>query len=146
VTDRLLLDANIYIRASRDGAFRLELRDWHRTHLPQLVLSTVVAFELLIGARDARQEREIDRSLVLPMRTRRRLHTPTYATWHTAAQVARRLGGPLGERLATRGFFDDLLLAATARELGATLITDNLRDFAAIATVLDFRFAAPWPD
>lgn len=44
-----------------------------------------------------------------------------------------------------RGFFNDILIAASAREIGATVITKNLADFALIARVLDIHFAPPWP-
>jgi predicted nucleic acid-binding protein len=44
-----------------------------------------------------------------------------------------------------RGFFHDILIAASAHELGATLITENVAAFALIRTVLDFQFSKPWP-
>lgn len=45
-----LLDSNVYIRAFRDPAFGTELQDFHRRTLPRLILSAVVASELLLGA------------------------------------------------------------------------------------------------
>ena len=38
-----------------------------------------------------------------------------------------------------------MLIAATARELGATIITDNVADFTLIARHLDIAFVQPFP-
>jgi predicted nucleic acid-binding protein len=47
--------------------------------------------------------------------------------------------------LTQRSFANDLLLAATARELGATIITRNLSDFELISRVAPIKALAPWP-
>jgi predicted nucleic acid-binding protein len=47
--------------------------------------------------------------------------------------------------LAQRSFTNDILLAATTRELGATLITQNLTDFELIAEHLPIKISPPWP-
>ena len=39
-----------------------------------------------------------------------------------------------------------MLIAASARELGAVLVTRNIEDFAVIAQVVPLRFEAPWPE
>jgi predicted nucleic acid-binding protein len=51
----------------------------------------------------------------------------------------------LESSLALRSFANNLLLAATARELGATLITRNVADFELIREVVDLKIAPPWP-
>ena len=68
-------------------------------------------------------------------------------TWESASAVDRRLRslGSFDSSLAQRGFFNDILIAASAREIGATVITKNLADFTLIARVLAVRFAPPWP-
>ena len=38
-----------------------------------------------------------------------------------------------------------MLIAATARELGATVITENVADFALLARHLEFAFVPPFP-
>ena len=142
-----LLDSNIYIRAFREAAFGRELQAFHRAELPRLVVSAVVASELLIGAQRADRERALRRTLIEPFQVRRRFVTPSWSTWEIATAVDRRLRSRVGtrSRLAQRSFFHDILIAATARELGATIITMNLDDFALIARHVDISYAGPWP-
>jgi predicted nucleic acid-binding protein len=76
-----------------------------------------------------------------------RRHTPGFPTWELAADIDRRLRavGSYEASLAQRSFAHDILIAATARELGATIITRNVVDFALIRQVLSFTYQAPWP-
>jgi predicted nucleic acid-binding protein len=142
-----LLDSNIYIAGFNDASFGAALRAFHQAHLPRMVLSAVVVHELLVGARDGRREHTLRRKLVEPFRARRRVHVPGAQTWELAATLDRRLRalGGFNESLTQRSFANDLLIAASARELGATIVTSNVADFALIGRVLDFRYEAPWP-
>jgi predicted nucleic acid-binding protein len=142
-----LLDTNVYIDAFNDPAFGAEFRRFHQANLPRLVLSAVVAHQILVGANDANRLRALERGLLEPFRSRRRLHVPSMRTWELAAEIdrgLRRLGGFAGS-LGTRAFANDMLIAATARELGATIVTRNLSDFRVIARVMPVRFEPPWP-
>jgi len=49
----------------------------------------------------------------------------------------------LESKLETRSFANDMLIAASARELGAIILTENTADFSIIASVLDIRFMQP---
>lgn len=142
-----LLDSNIYIRAFREAAFGRELQEFHRTELPRIVVSAVVASELLIGAQRPDRERALRRTLIEPFQARRRFITPSWSIWEVATAIDRRLRSRVGtrSRLEQRSFFHDILIAATARELGATIITMNLDDFALIARHVDIAYAGPWP-
>ena len=142
-----LLDSNVYIRAFRESAFGAELQDFHRRTLPRLVLSAVVASELLVGAQRPDRERSLRRALIEPFHTRRRLVVPSWSTWQCVARVdqALRRRAANRSRLERRSFLHDLLIAATARELGATVITDNVADFTLISRQLDFGFVQPFP-
>jgi predicted nucleic acid-binding protein len=44
------------------------------------------------------------------------------------------------------GFFNDMLIAVSARELGAVILTENGEDFDIISSVLDIRYVEPWPE
>jgi predicted nucleic acid-binding protein len=147
VSPPYLLDSNVYIRAFRDATFGAELREFHRRMLPRLVLSAVVATELLVGAQRADRERAVRRALIDPFRARRRLITPGWQTWERVARIDHSLRKRPAQRsrLEQRSFLHDMLIAATARELGATVITDNVADFALIARHLDFAFVQPFP-
>ena len=142
-----IIDSNVYIDGFNNLAFGLELQHFHRHNLPRLILSTVVAHELLIGAITAKQEHALRRGLFLPFQARRRIHTPSSRTWDLAASVDRRLRRKrtYQERLSQRSFFNDILISASARDLGATIITNKEKDFSVIAMVLDVRFKKPWP-
>ena len=143
-----LVDSNVYVHAFRDPAFGECLRRFHRQHLATLVLSVVVAHELAVGAATSSKERTWLRNFVEPFRVRQRLHVPARQTWELAAQVDRRLRrrAAFTSRLRSRSFGNDLLIAASARELGAVILTENVKDFAAISAVIDIGYIEPWPD
>lgn len=143
-----LVDSSVYIHAFRDAAFGEALRDFHRQHLPRLVLSAVVVQELLVGAATMRKAQSLQRGMVEPFEARRRVHVPARHTWALAASVDRRLRKrpALAAKLRTRSFANDMLIAASARELGAMIVTDNMDDFGLISSVLDVRCVQPWPD
>jgi predicted nucleic acid-binding protein len=71
------------------------------------------------------------------------LHVPVRQTWEMAAKIDLRLRERINleSKLQTRSFANDILIAASARELGAIVVTENLADFSIIASVLDIRFA-----
>jgi predicted nucleic acid-binding protein len=62
-----------------------------------------------------------------------------------AATIDRRLRKHrnLDSKLKTRSFANDILIAATARELGAVIVTENVEDFNVIGSVLDIQSALP---
>ena len=142
-----LLDSNVYIQAFVEVGFGHELQEFHRAELPRLILSAIVASEVLVGAQTPDRERALRRALLEPFRARRRLHTPSWSTWDLATSIDRRLRRRLAlrTRLQQRSFFHDILIAASARELGATIITLNTSDFDLIAQHVDIKFATPWP-
>lgn len=140
-----LIDSNVYIHAFRDSTFGEAFRQFHQKHLPNLVLSVVVAHELLVGAANDKKEKALRRGLLDPFRTRQRLHVPARQTWEMAANIDRQLRrrASLKSRLKSRSFANDILIAASAREMGAVILTENSADFSIIASVLDIRFAQP---
>ena len=142
-----LVDSNVYIRAFRELTFGRELQEFHERELSRLVVSAVVVTEILIGAQSTRRERALHRSLVEPFRTRRRFVVPGWSTWLLATEIDRRLRArpAVRGRLAERSLFQDILIAASARELGATIITLNTADFGLISRCVDITFVEPWP-
>jgi predicted nucleic acid-binding protein len=143
----ILLDSNVYIRAFLRTEGDPRFLEFHRANLPRIVLSAVVIHELLVGALTPDRRRRLQRGLIEPFRARRRIHTPSLSTWELAAtlDVALRAVGPYAGSLGQRSFGNDLLLAATVRELGATLITENTTDFELIGRVVPLQVAKAWP-
>lgn len=144
---KFVLDTNLYIAADRDAAFAEELVAFYEAHLPFTFFHAVVAQELLQGAVDARRAAEIRRQLVRPFEARGRVITPTFAAWARSGEVVAALVRPKSLRAAgvTRSFLNDVVLAMSCREAGATLVTQNLADFERIRRVAPFDFVAPWP-
>jgi predicted nucleic acid-binding protein len=142
-----LIDSNVYIRAFRETGFGAELRAFHHANLARLVVSAVTASELLVGAQTPDRERAVLRTLVEPFRTRRRLIVPSWSTWALAAKIDRGIRRLAANhtRLAQRSFMQDILIAASAREVGATIVTENTADFTLIARQVDIAFVPPWP-
>lgn len=142
-----LLDSNVYIRAFREVEFGRELQAFHSAELSRLVVSAVVASELLVGAQRPDRDRAVRRTLIDPFRARRRFITPSWSTWELATAIDRRLRRRTGtrSRLEQRSFFHDILIAACAREIGAIIITMNTDDFALIGRHVDISYGLPWP-
>lgn len=142
-----LLDRNVYIRAFTHPADVADFQSFHRQQLPRILLSAVVVHELLVGAtapdRETPDRERSDRTLPRPRAHShsRPLDLEAGGGRGSSASGARDISGsPL-----QRSFANDLLLAATARELGATLLTYNTRDFLLIARVMPLTVALPWP-
>ena len=144
---RYVLDTNIYITADRDEAWAEGLHSFSSAHLPYLFLHAVVVQEMLAGALDRRRERLVYTTLVEPFEKRRRIVTPTYGAWKRAgrimaALVQRKLMSAGG---FSRSFVNDCLLAASCREHGLVLVTQNRTDFDLIARVEPITIEEPWP-
>jgi predicted nucleic acid-binding protein len=128
---KAILDANLFIDYWASGA-REDLIE----HRPLVrYLSAVVLMELRSGIRSERERRDID---ALEARHRNRSRTPA------PSQDASRRAGDLLDRLRRAGYevraaslVNDLLIALTARELGATVLTRD-RDFLTLRRFLDF--------
>ena len=145
---RFVLDTNLYVEADRELARAEELERFSTAYLPFIHFHAVVAQELLAGAIDRRREKLIEESLIQPFERRRRVLTPSFAAWKAAGRilsqlVQRKLMSPGGFK---RSFLNDCVLAASCREVGATLVTLNRDDFALIAKVMRFEFTEPWPE
>ena len=142
-----LIDTNVYIRAMRDEAFALQLAEFEQASLPRLWVSAVVAFEIAVGSGDEQRARQVERRLLAPFRDRSRVLVPGARTWAAAARIDRAIRRMRGyaDRLRDRAFLNDMLLAASCREVGATLITANGADFALIDRAIGFRYLTRFP-
>ena len=142
-----LIDSNVFVHAFREIAFGTALRRFHHTHLPHLVLSAVVVHELLVGAVTAADERSFRRGIVEPFRLRQRLHVPVQQTWDLATKIDKRMRKRKNpdSKLRSRSFFNDVMIAASAHEIGAILVTENREDFGIISEAVDIRYVEPWP-
>lgn len=132
-TSFAVFDTSIYIENFRTDRFTVAIAGskW----IPRC--SSVVLHELLRGAR-AREEEAFVRALMKNCR----ILTPTERHWREAAEVLRALKRHEHyDARKTRELAFDVLIALTARGIGATLITANKTDFEAIRRHLKFEVA-----
>jgi len=141
------LDTNLFVRAFRDPAENAALQLFHTAFAPFEYLSAVVAQELRAGARTDDAADRLQRLLFDPFERRGRVITPSYTAWKRAGDALAALAHDEGLELRriSKGFANDVLLAAACREAGVTLVTANRRDFERITRVAPFDFVDPWP-
>jgi predicted nucleic acid-binding protein len=140
------LDTNVFIQAFRNDARKTELQSLRSAYAPFEHLSAVVVQELRTGARSAQAATLLQRHVFDALERRGRLFAPTFAGWKRAGEALARLCTLEGSsvRAFGRTFLNDVLLAASCREAGVVLVTDNGRDFERIQRVLPFDFVPVW--
>ncbi|MGH7274458.1 MAG: PIN domain-containing protein [Nitrospiria bacterium] len=126
-----LLDTSIYIENFRTGRFTLDL-----LRSPWIIrCSAVVLHELRRGATTALELR-----FVADLARKVRIITPTERHWFESAEILSRIERRKGcgpNKLRELAF--DVLIALSARDIGATLITCNEKDFAEIRKHKPFK-------
>lgn len=140
ITGKVLLDTNVFI-----DYLRADLHaDWIFGGVSNIIrfLSSIALMELRIGADTPRRQRAVDHiQAAFPPS---RLIAPLPQLFDQAGRLFRILygdGSGLQDRL---GPVNDLLIALTARQIGATVLTSNLEEFHQIAKCLPgLRMAAP---
>jgi predicted nucleic acid-binding protein len=129
---KVVLDTNLYIDWVNRG-----LRE-DRMVGAGLVryLSAVVIMELRAGARTQAGRSAVDR-LVRAYAAGDRLVTPSRAVFERAGSALRRLK-LAGREVRSAAFVNDVLIALSARAIGATVVTANVGDFEAIRQIDPF--------
>ncbi|HXT15358.1 MAG TPA: PIN domain-containing protein [Gemmatimonadaceae bacterium] len=127
------LDTNVYITALRDPERLGALKRFRVRAGNGLRLHAVVALELRAGANDPRQRAALE-AFIAPYQSRDRLIVPSFDAYTQAGRVLSDLATRERRRLADGppSLVNDALLAASCREAEAILVTENVRDFAAI--------------
>jgi predicted nucleic acid-binding protein len=142
------LDTNIFIDAFRDTAAEAALLTFLEHALPFTFLSAVVMQERAAGARTSAQTRELERSVFRPFVRRQRVFAPTIAAFVSSGRVLAAVAAREGWKAVhdNPSLLNDALLAASCRERGITLITQD-GDFDRLAPLLGhWHHVAPWPD
>jgi predicted nucleic acid-binding protein len=145
---KYVLDTNLYVRAFRSEAGAQELQAFYTTFAPVTYLSSVVVHELLVGANTPGKARDIRANVVAPLQRTRRIITPSHSAWEASGEAIARMVRKTKRDVRTvpKSLIHDYLLAASCREAGATLVTENMGDFAEIREYVKVEYRAPWPN
>lgn len=134
---KAILDTSVYLPfLRRDGAIH-DLGFLLRPTL--LYMSSVVFAELYAGAKDRPTVRLLER-LYRTFDRLDRVIMPDKQVWFEAAQLLRQLGLRHGfEATGLARLTHDVLIALTARKIGAVVFTHNRRDFERIRELRYFQ-------
>lgn len=124
----VVYDTNVYIAAIREGVLGPTFRTLVGT-LPRTYLVSVVSAELRAGATTESARRAVHQFTSWAQRVGR-VVTPSATTWERAGDVLsviRMKEHQLRSRIPA--LWNDLLIALSARQVGAGVVTDNVRDF-----------------
>jgi predicted nucleic acid-binding protein len=125
-----MFDTSVYIDNLRSGRFKQEILD-----LKFVVrCSAVVLAELSRGARSKEMKRFVD-----DLAKNLRVIALNEREWVESGRIVNRIVAAKGFDIhKTREIHFDVLIALTARRIGAHLITCNVEDFAAVRDFVDF--------
>src|SRR5262249_25896336 len=102
-------------------------------------LSAVVLMELRAGASSNADRRLVDR-IESPFVKARRILVPSHGVFAEAGEAIRRLRARRGFQMVARGsIVNDVLIALSARSIGATVVTQNAANYLAIQSIAAFR-------
>jgi predicted nucleic acid-binding protein len=137
---RLVVDTNVYIDWLNRGLYSELLFQSDSVKF----MSAVVLMELFAGAH-ALKDRRLVKRLQAAFDKAGRVLTPSETVLVEAGHTLRSLAEREGYGAASRGIVQDVLIALSARSIGATVVTQNARDFGAIARVrpFDLQIASP---
>jgi predicted nucleic acid-binding protein len=136
---KYILDTNVYLAAFRSVATRAQFRQAFFPLLPATFLSAVVAYELSVDARDS-FTRDLVRDFIHPLERARRLVTPSFDDWMEASRIITSIAERnRGWRSKLPALLNDVLIALTARNIGAILLTHNREDFLLIRRYKNFE-------
>ena len=129
--DLAVIDTSVYIDNLRDRRFEKELLELRWV----VRLSAVVLAELRRGARSREMIKFVD-----AMAKNFRVVAPNEREWDESGKIVARLAAAKGYDIhKTREIHFDVLIALTARKIGAVLITRDAEDFASIRQFVDFE-------
>lgn len=134
---KLLLDTSIYIPFINQGIAHptIEIRQGR----PLIYMSAVVMEELYAGALDVSSSKLLDK-MHDTFSSMGRLIVPDALDWQKTGKVVAQLGKKYGfEKLFLSRITNDILIAATARKIGAVVVTHNQKDFLKIQEYIDFE-------
>lgn len=133
---RAVLDTSFLVEHFRKGTVYNTFLNLNRFY--HITFSSVVLMELLSGAYDHKEQKLIDQ-----IKNNFAVITVTERQWYVAGDIMRKLRlDKKIDSLRIKSLLADILIAVSARDIGAVLITKNEKDFKLISEVLDFKYIA----
>lgn len=136
---KVILDTSIYIPFINEGVTHpiLELEE----SIPIIYMSAVVIEELYAGAHDRKTIKLLDK-LYNTFQSLDRLVAPDAQDWQQTGKIIARLGRKYGfEKRFLSRITNDVLIALTAKKIGAVVITKNTKDFLMIKEFVNFKMS-----
>jgi len=136
---KILYDASFYIEVLRSKSFAQAFRSRYEADIPITFFSSVAIQELLAGATD-RLKQAVVEGFYRPFVRNGRIVTPTHSVWEEAGRLLGIMRGQRKDQIdrLTGSFVNDLLIALSARGVGAKVLTLNSDDFILIRKYLPF--------
>jgi predicted nucleic acid-binding protein len=133
-----LIDTDLYIDLIQSGSTLPLIRELYDKDASGIYFSSIVAQELLTGARTTLGKRRVE-ALFRPFEKVGRIVTPSHRQWKDAGAILAKI---LQQRPDLKSklpaLVNDCLLAVSARSLGATLYTRNRDDFTLVQSLRSF--------
>lgn len=128
--NRIIIDTNIYIDYFNSGKHAQII---YQEGYPQVIhVSSIVLMELMAGS-FSRTEVAIVNNIVKVAKSANKIVTPIYTDYVEAGRILVKLQSEKGYDLKKAySLTNDVLIALSARRIGATVVTQNRRDFEAI--------------
>jgi predicted nucleic acid-binding protein len=124
---KFLLDSSVYFAILLEKDFGVRAQPALRRMAPLMYLSSVVRAELTQGARGEVGRRLVAR-LSRSLERTGRVVAPSHQDWTEAGVIQSRIWDA-NPRLRTKSLLHDLLIARSARGVGACVVTGNVSDF-----------------
>jgi predicted nucleic acid-binding protein len=133
-----LIDTDLYIDLVQSGTTLPLIRELYDKDAPGIYFSSIVAQELLAGARSPAGRKRVE-ILFRPFERVGRVVTPSHNQWKDAGRIlAKALQVRPDLRSKLPALVNDCLLALSAHSLGATLYTRNRDDFTLLQSIRSF--------
>ena len=129
----IIWDTSVYIINFRKGF------NWNSEENDSLILSSVVAAELITGYVGNLHELNIFENHVRYALTNNRTLTPSFTDWQSTGVIIGKIILKRPDLKNKRALlFNDCLIATSSRQINAKVVTANIKDFELIKRYINF--------
>ena len=137
---KYLIDSDLYIELLRTGQYHDIIAEIYSRETPHIYFSAVVAQELYAGVVNENGRKNVE-TLIAPFEKTGRIVTPSYVVWKETGQILAKLRIEKPQLKSKLGrMINDILIAMSAKSIGAAVVTLNSSDFEAIKSVRNFSY------